>query len=67
MSQHKRRKAAKEKAEAMLDEALRESFPASDPVALSQPSPAPHAPEQELSPARRGAATRDKSTRPRRH
>lgn len=66
MSQHKRKKAAKDKSEAMLDEALRESFPASDPVALSQPSLVPRAPEQEGSPASQVSAKRDQPRRPRR-
>jgi len=44
MSQHKVKEAAKAKLERKLDEALKESFPGSDPVALSQPGPPEPAP-----------------------
>jgi hypothetical protein len=36
--------AAKDKIEANLDEALEDTFPASDPPAMSEPAPANHAP-----------------------
>jgi hypothetical protein len=39
MSQHKIKDAKKAKEESKLDEALKESFPGSDPVSISQPAP----------------------------
>ncbi len=47
MSQHKVKEAKKAKQDAKLDEALKESFPSSDPVALSQPSAAQPEPESD--------------------
>jgi hypothetical protein len=52
---------AKDKIDASLDEALEESFPASDPPAMSEPAAADHAPAK---PPKRRPKTRRPDTAP---
>lgn len=59
MSEHKIKEAKKAKLEQKLDEALKESFPSSDPVALSQPGPAEPAP----APAKLAEADRERQAK----
>ena len=64
MSQHKVKASKKAKQDAKLDEALMESFPGSDPVALSQPAPAEPEPESDaLRPRDKKAADKARSRR----
>jgi hypothetical protein len=64
MSQHKIKQAKKAKEDKKLDEALKGSFPGSDPVALSQPGPAERKPvPAKPEPAGNGEQTDDEDRR----
>ena len=63
MSQHKIKDTKKAKEEKKLDEALKESFPGSDPVSLTQPAPAEPRPARdkpELAGSRRKAGEKSR-------